>query len=447
MTLEPSILTPASSLYKKNGRRFFASYPSHTIVPMPSLSPTMETGVVANWLLKEGDKFEAGTAICEVETDKATVTYDATEEGYIAKILVGTGEVTVGVPMMITVDEQADVAAFSAYVIVDSPSDEVPVPPAASAPVTPPPAPVATVSAPAAVMETAATSSSQPSGARVMASPLARKLLRDAGLLPSSLEGINASGPGGRVISADVLAMIAKGVQPKIAAISPPVTTTAAPSVSHPPAPSRAPLVSAVPGVYQDFELSNLALSVANRHTAAKQQVPHYYLSVELNLTKLLALREELNASTASSKKGPVEGLSVLDFIVKASALAVNQVPDVNGAWMDTFVRRYDQVDINLIMGTGQGLLTPLVRDAGSKGLKGISQEIGGFEDSLFAEDNSVDASKMAIGTFSIHNLGMYGVKSASPIVLAPQACALALGAIIDSVVPRVEKKEGDEEW
>jgi pyruvate dehydrogenase E2 component (dihydrolipoamide acetyltransferase) len=393
--------------------------------------------------LKEGDRFEAGTAICEVETDKATVTYDATEEGYIAKILVGTGEVKVGQPMMITVDEKEHVAAFADYKATASAA------PVATPAPTPAPAHVAAAAAapaPVAAPVAAAATSAAATGHRVVASPLARKLMRDAGMSASAAQGIVGTGPGGRIVSADVISAIAAGATSKAAA------PVAAPAAGRAAAP--AVVASGVPGVFQDFELSDLARAVADRQTAAKQSVPHYYLSVELNLTKLLRLREELNAASAPAKgaKGPADGgLSVLDFLVKASALAMKQVPDVNGAWMDSFVRRYEQVDVNLVMGTGAGLLTPVIRDAGALGLKAISKEIAQFEDSLFTDgqgaDAALDATKLAVGTFSIHNLGMYGVKSAAPIVLTPQSCALALGAIVDTVVPAAAASPEDDNW
>jgi len=139
-----------------------------------------------------------------------------------------------------------------------------------------------------------------------------------------------------------------------------------------------------------------------------------------------------------------------MDFLIKASALAMKQVPDVNGSWMDTFVRRYEQVDINLVVGTGAGLITPVVRDVGSKGLRSLSAELAALEDSLFSDDEGTTIKSpvlIAPGTFSIHNLGIYGIKSAAPIVLPPQACALALGAVVETVVPRVGAKAGEENW
>ena len=226
----------------------------------------------------------------------------------------------VGVPMMITVDDIADVAAFANYVY--SEGTEAPAAPTSSVAAVHTPAAVTiaavtqSVSAPATV-----TSSSAPTGGRVIASPLARKLIRDAGLPSTALEGIKGSGPGGRVVSADVINAIAVGIPSPTATVAHATATPGTISAAPTPAPLAYPAVSTQmsgSSVYSDFELSDLAKSVAARQTAAKQQVPHYYLSVELNLTKLILLRNELNGSKGS--------LSVLDFIVKASALAVNQV-------------------------------------------------------------------------------------------------------------------------
>jgi len=191
--------------------------------------------------------------------------------------------------------------------------------------------------------------------------------------------------------------------------------------------------------VYQDFELLDVSRALAARMTAAKQVVPHYYLSVELNLAKLVDLRAQLNADGGETK------VSVLDLLVKAVGLAVKQVPDVNASWNETFVRRYSQVDVNLVMGVGSSVITPVVRDVNGKGLRAIGKEVASFEDMAFdGQGQPVDASKVAVGTISVHDLGMYGVKSAAPIVLPPQACALALGAIVDTVVPSQASKDTD---
>lgn len=380
----------------------------------------MEMGSIAKWTLTEGSKFEAGTAICEVETDKATVTYEATEEGFIAKILVGTGEVKVGQPLMITVDEQADVAAFASYVHTASTAVAAPAaaPVAPSAPVTTPAAaPVA--AAPVAATSAAAAPSS---GGRVFASPYARKLAREAGLPINAIPG---SGPNGRVVGSDVMQAQKTGIKtPTTGGVS-----TSAPRVS----------TGGVPGVYQDFELSDLALAVASRQVWAKQNVPHYYLSVELNLSKVLQLREDLNKAAAGD--ADAARVSVLDFFVKASALAMKKVPDVNGAWNDTFVRRYSQVDINVVIDSPAGLITPVVRNVSPTGIRQIAKELDSIE-ALVGTGGEIDGSKIQLGTFSIHDLGKYGVKSAAPIVISPQSCALAIGAISDTVIPRTQPGE-----
>lgn len=402
-------------------KSFFSSLPEHEIVPMPALSPTMETGSIATWNLKEGDSFEPGTAICEVETDKATVTYEAQDDGVIAKILVGTGEIAVGQPIMVTVADKSDVSAFSDFVLGDA---TVPLATPTTTASTPTPSAPTPSAPPTSTNIISPTPSIVSSEGRVFASPLARKLARDAGQDIGMFVG---TGPGGRIVSAD----IAKGPSKAPAATSGTTVFTNTPS--------SAALSSHVPtsGVYADFEVAETARAFASRLVASKQQVPHFHLSVEINLEKLEAVRKELNS-----------GLSVMDFIVKASALSMKAVPDANGSWHDSFVRQYHQVDVNIVMGTGAELTIPVIRDVVSKGLKEIADEVQDFEDGIFAENGSVlDASKIGVGTFSIHNLGMYGVKSAAPIVLPPQGCALAVGTIEDTVVPNLTAKEGEDNW
>lgn len=416
-------------------------------MPMPALSPTMTEGSIGKWNLKEGDKFEAGQSICDVETDKASMSLDATDEGYIAKILVAEGTtITVGAPIVVTVEEFEDVAAFSSFTI--SSSDASPPTPAAVAEPVIAATPVSTpVSSPTAPTPAPAPVSS--SGDRLFASPLARKLAREAGLDLSTLIpalGLVGTGPGGRVVAADVIrasTMAAPAPPTAAPAVAAPAVSAVAPTAAAPQVAAK-PLVS-FGDVYSDFELSDLSKALAARLTAAKQEVPHYYLSVELDLTKLLSLRQELNANGSNS-------IGTLDMLVKASAMAMKHVPDVNASWMSTFVRRYDQVDINLVMGAGNFVATPVIKDAASMGVGSISKAIAKFEDSLFADSDEAspllsDPNVMSIGTFSVHHLGMYGVKSAAPIVLSPQACALSLGAIVDTVVPNLNKTEGSEDW
>lgn len=407
-------------------KKFFSSYPSHKVVPMPALSPTMESGSIVKWCVKEGDKFEAGTAICEVETDKATVTNEATEDGYIAKILVGSGEVKVGQPLMITVEDPASIAAFANFTATVQAA--APTPPSS-------PPPVVASSSTVAAIPTSTPISSVPSqtitGDRVIASPYAKKLAREADI-PINL--IRGTGPHGRIIAEDVLVAQKTGVKAAAAvpAAAIPVSPPAVGKVLLPP--------TGVPGVYQDFELSDLGLAIAMRQTQSKQFIPHYYLSVEINLQNLLKLRASLNSADEKGVK-----LSVLDFFIKASALAMKTVPDVNGSWMDTFIRRYSQVDINVVLEGPNGLITPVIRDAGSIGLKTIANELSHVETAAAAEE--IDPSKMQLGTFSIHDLGKYGVKSAAPIVISPQCCALSIGSIIDTVIPKKPLTEDDDDW
>ena len=265
-------------------------------------------------------------------------------------------------------------------------------------------------------------------GSRIFASPLARKIARESGIDLSSLTG---TGPNGRILSADVALA---STRPSIKSIK---STTPKSDQSSQPI-LQLPLSNRI---YQDFELSDMSKALANRFVSAKQNVPHYYLSVDLNLSKLLELRTQMLTSDSKSN------ISVLDMLIKAVGVATKQVPDINGSWMNTFVRRYDQVDINVIMGTGSSLVTPVIRDVNSKGLHTIANEMASFEDTLVNGNDSVDESKVAIGTISIHNLGIYGIKSAAPIVLPPQAASLAFGAIVDSVVPNSNAKDGQDNW
>jgi len=438
----------------------FSNLPSHKIVPMPSLSPTMESGSIAKWNIKEGERFEAGMSLCDVETDKATVSFDATDEGYLAKILVGSGDIKVGQPLMITVDEAADLASFKDFKLSSTSKSEPILP---SSQVVPPPSvPLSSVPLSEVVIQSKSSSND-----RIFASPLAKKLIRETDSTLQLVKSVvgNGSGSRGRITAEDVL---------KAAAV--PKTTSASSNIAQvPPAAQKviSPAPSATPiskpavtttGVYADFELSDLARRLAASQTNSKHVIPHYYVSVEMNLTELLKVRQQFNAKLIKEKKPskdgkPVNdednGLSVLDFLIKAAAVAIKQVPDVNASWMDTFIRRYDQVDINLLMGSGSLIATPVLKNVGSMGLASISEELNNFEKVLFnGSEEQIqqllsNESKMAVGTFSIHNLGMYGVKSAAPIILNPQAGALALGAIIDTVVPRVKSSgaENEPDW
>mmetsp|Transcript_27022 Transcript_27022/g.38510 ORF Transcript_27022/g.38510 Transcript_27022/m.38510 type:complete len:300 (+) Transcript_27022:561-1460(+) len=214
------------------------------------------------------------------------------------------------------------------------------------------------------------------------------------------------------------------------------------------PAAPSAPPTSQQWGSFTDFTLSQVSQELAARFAHSKKTVPHYVLSVEVELTAMLALRSQLNATLLAGKKdkeaADVITISVHDMLVKAAALAMKQVPDVNASWMDTFIRRYDQVDINLIMSTGEDSVSPVIRDVAAKGLSTLAKETAQCEHVLFDASTNQPAVDMNTGTFSIHNLGQYGVKAVSPIVLPPQACALGLGAISDTVLPNYDNNDKD---
>lgn len=361
---------------------------------------------------------------------------------------------------MVTVEEVEDIAAFASFSFANNAAPSTPAPTPVAAPTTP----VSATPTPSLIPRNDNVPTEGITG-RVFASPLARKKAREA---QASIESIyqvlggKGSGSNNRVVSADVtkgLTLLAS-VPSTPAITSSSTTPSTAASASLPSKPTFkepqkfAYTTNQLP--HADFELSETARHLANRLSLNKQTVPHYYVSVEINLSQLLKVREQFNQQLGVSTKKSAEsnfGLGVLDFLVKAAAQAVRQVPDVNASWMETFVRRYDQVDVNLVVGSGSSLATPVIRNVGEKGLLSIADEIRQFENSLFSNDQSVvdgflqDESKQAIGTLTIHNLGAYGVKAAAPIVMLPQACALAFGAIQETVVPRKTGENEGKAW
>jgi pyruvate dehydrogenase E2 component (dihydrolipoamide acetyltransferase) len=372
----------------------------------------MEAGTIASWNKEEGDTFGPGDVICSVETDKATVDFEAQDEGVLAKILVPAGpdEIAVGAPIMITVEDAGDVAAFAGYVMEVTPSAPpaaapVPVPAEAAAAT---PAPVAAAPAPAA-------------GGRVVASPLAHMIAKDMGY---ELSAILGTGPGGRVIAADVREFVpsvaAAAAEPATAT----TTTMAAPAqgamTKSPPIPGSG---------YTDYPLSDSAKEVAARLAQSKRNVPHYYLTVDISMDKLLELRTQLSAAVGDEAK-----LGVYEIVIKAAAKAMKAVPSANASWMESVVRVYDSVDMNIVVGTGDKLYTPVIRDCGSKGIKGISDELNAAVAAV--EGGELTSEFAAMGTFTIMNLGIYGIKSCAPIIREPQACSLALGTMENRIVP-----------
>lgn len=380
-------LYPVSRRFDGLRRAFSTSdFPDYTALNLPALSPTMERGSIARWSKGEGDQIDSGDVLCEIETDKATVDFESVDDGFLAKILrdESAGELDVGVPIAIMVDEEEDVAKFKDFKLEDlGMSDDASQTPAAPAPAPTAAAVPAASAAPAAVPEP--TTTAPPAGSsRVFASPLARAMARENNVDISFVAG---TGPNGRVISFDVEEAVSSGV-----GASSTVSTT----------------IQVAGGSPDIFATS-------------KQTVPHYYLSVDVDLDAVLQLRQELSVD-----------VSVNDIILKAAALTMAKVPAVNSSWQESSIHQYDHVSINLAMSTDDTFSFPVIRDVDTKGLGSIAEETQLLvEQAEFGEvlDNST-------GTFSVYNLGMYGVKHVAPIIIPPQAAALGLGAIRKSVVP-----------
>lgn len=400
-------------------QRWLSSYPAHEVVGMPSLSPTMEAGTIASWTLGEGESFGAGDVLCEIETDKATVSFEAQDEGVVAKILAdaGSDEIDCGVPILITVEDEDDVAAFKDYVVEDTapPPAEVAAPPAVAVEA-PAPTPVA-VAPPA--------TSASASGERLVASPLAYTVAKEKGLDLSSI-AIVGTGPNGRIIADDVREYI-----PMAAAVE----TAAAPVTAAAATTAAAPIVGEY---YTDFPLNEASIATANLLAHSKQTIPHYYLTVDVTLDSLIGLRSTLNSTLGEDSQ-----ISLNDLLVKAAACAMKACPSANASWMGDSVRMYDNVDVNVVMGNGDNLYSPVLQDVGSKGVKSISDELASNLKDI--EEGTVEGAHFGqVGTVTVMNLGMYGVKSCAPIIRAPQAVALALGAAENRVVPK-EDGEGDD--
>ncbi|CAN8077146.1 unnamed protein product [Agarophyton chilense] len=375
---------------------------------MPALSPTMEVGTIQEWKKKVGDEIEGGEVIAEIETDKATRSYEYNDDGYLAKVFFedGAADVPVGTPMAIVVEEQEDIDAFNDYVPDNAASEaesgsppQEPTPEAQAATPIPPEAPSPAPTTPPAV-------ATQATGERVLASPLARVSAANAGL---SLKSVAGTGPGGRVLAADVQDALVHGV----------------------PQPEEQS-VDQLPGMpmYTDVEVSKYKRVTAERLLQSKQTIPHYYLTVECEVDKMLELRSAINAK---AKNGEYK-ISVNDFVVKAAAAALRKVPEVNSQWMGDKIRTFHAADISIAVQTEKGLITPIVKDADRKGLKEISTDVKQL--AAKARENALAPEEFMGGTFTISNLGMFGVSSFSAIVNPPQAAILAVGNSAKKVVP-----------
>ena len=374
---------------------------------MPALSPTMTEGKLAKWLKNEGDPVQSGDVLAEIETDKATMEVEAVDEGVLGKILVaeGTEGVAVNAPIALLLEEGEDSSALDAA---------IPAPPPAAAAAAPEPA---TTAAPAPPISAAITSpvpavaapppAAKSSGVRIFASPLAKRMAAQAGL---DLVQIAGSGPRGRIVKADIEAAIAAGVgRPAAAAAAP-----------------KAPVTVAEPGAaYIEVPNSTTRKVIAQRLSASKREIPHYYLTIDCDLDALLGLREKLNGR-APSGEGSYK-LSVNDFIVRAVALALRAYPEANSSWTDEAIRLYRTVDVCVAVGAPNGLITPVVRNADNKGLAAISNEVRELANR--AREGKLVPEEYQGGGFTISNLGMFGIREFAAIINPPQSCLLSVGA------------------
>ncbi|KYO35704.1 dihydrolipoyllysine-residue acetyltransferase component of pyruvate dehydrogenase complex, mitochondrial [Alligator mississippiensis] len=418
----PSAAAPPPPPAQPSAQAPGSSYPPHMQIVLPALSPTMTMGTVQRWEKKVGEKLSEGDLLAEIETDKATIGFEVQEEGYLAKILVaeGTRDVPLGTPLCIIVEKESDIPAFADYRetgIVDikpqAPIQPAPSPMAAAPALAQPVAP----SSPAASAPVAAAR-----GGRVIASPLAKKLAEERGI---DLAQVKGTGPDGRITKKDVESFVPPKVAPAPEAVAAPAAA-AVPTVAAPPT-----------GVFTDIPLSNVRRVIAQRLMQSKQTIPHYYLSIDVNMGEILVLRKELNQEVVKDVK-----LSVNDFIIKASALACLKVPEANSSWMDTVIRQNHVVDVSIAVSTPAGLITPIVFNAHIKGLASINKDVVSL--ATKAREGKLQPHEFQGGTFTVSNLGMYGIKNFSAIINPPQACILAVGTSEKRLVPADNEKGFD---
>ena len=390
-------------------------------IKMPALSPTMEEGTLAKWLVKEGDAVKSGDIMAEIETDKATMEFEAVDEGTIASIAVeeGTEGVKVGTVIAMLAEEGEDLdqaAAAAPSDAAEAGDDEAADTAEADTGAKDEPAkaaPRASAEPARAAIETDTKAPAAPkddSGGRIIASPLARRIAEQKGV---DLAGVSGSGPRGRIVKADV-----EGLE---AGVAPAKSEAAAPAPSAPPRPAT--LGGDLDAPYEAQKLNNVRKVIARRLTEAKQTIPHIYLTVDVRLDALLDLRKQLN----SSLEADGVKLSVNDLLIKALARALQRVPACNVSFQGDELFQYSREDISVAVAAPSGLITPIIRDAGKKGLAQISTEMK--ELAAKAKDNKLQPQEYQGGTASLSNLGMFGTKQFDAVINPPQAMILAVGA------------------
>ncbi|KAL3919482.1 MAG: hypothetical protein SGILL_003732, partial [Bacillariaceae sp.] len=392
-------------------------YPMHTLLPFPALSPTMESGTISEWQMAEGESFTAGSVLCSIETDKATMDFEAQDDGFLAKILKSgpdAADLPIGVPIAVVVEDEEDVAAFADFVLEET---------TAAAP-----APAASDSL-AQESPVAASVATEPvvggaTGSAILL-PAARFLAESKGLDATGLAG---SGKGGRVTKGDVLTAIANGTPMPALQVT---TTTTAPAAV--PATAPAPQAPFSPledlplpdvesyGTFEDVANNNMRKVIARRLTESKREVPHYYTSMEVELDNVMKLRKQLVADHEIK-------VSVNDVIIRCASLALRDVPEVNGTYdpKTDSVKLQDSIDVSVAVATPTGLITPIVPDTDKLGLSEITEKVRDLAGR--ARDGKLAPEEYQGGTFCISNLGMFGIDEFSAVINPPQAAIMAVG-------------------
>ncbi|GKY92574.1 hypothetical protein MPSEU_000227600 [Mayamaea pseudoterrestris] len=440
----PSSWTASTKrLYSRSSIQFAQDdYPPHILFPMPALSPTMDSGSISQWLVKEGDSFGAGTALCSIDTDKASVDFEAQDDGILAKILVQAGSdesVAVGTPICVVVEEEGDVAAFANYV-ADGPAASKDTAAAAA-------------ESKEDIKEDSAASAASPathkSGGGSILLPSARHLAESKGLDATVLSG---SGKGGRVTKGDVMQALVDGSMPSLrkeevvkasvstndqAAAPTPATTNAAPPAAAATASAPAPLTLQdlvaetihTTGSYEDVANNKMRKIIASRLTDSKRNVPHFYTAMPVQLDHIMKLRKQL-VSEFDVK------ISVNDFVIKCCAMALRDVPQINATIQnsDGAIHVSETVDISVAVATPTGLITPIVFGTDQLGLAEITNKVKDLAGR--AREGKLAPAEYQGGTFSISNLGMFGIDEFSAVINPPQAAILAVGGGSRRVVP-----------
>jgi pyruvate dehydrogenase E2 component (dihydrolipoamide acetyltransferase) len=397
-------------------------------ITMPALSPTMEEGNLAKWLVKEGDTVKSGDVIAEIETDKATMEVEAVDEGTVAKIVVpaGTEGVKVNTLIAILAAEGEDVSAAAAG--------------GGSAPKAEAKAPEAKAEAPkeaekpaaAAAPDAAASAGPAPArdGNRVFSSPLARRIAKEAGI---DISAVSGSGPHGRVVKSDVEKAAASGGAKPAAAAAPAAAASAAPAAAPKGMSEEAVLKLFEQGSYELVPHDGMRKTIAKRLQESKQTIPHFYVSVDVELDALLALRAQLNDSAPRKEDKPAYKLSVNDMVIKAMALALRDVPDANVSWTDSNMVKHKHADVGVAVSIPGGLITPIIRKAETKTLSTISNEMKDL--GKRAKERKLKPEEYQGGTTAVSNMGMMGVSNFAAVVNPPHATILAVGAGTERVV------------